>query len=99
MKILLLGATGKVGSRLISAFLTRKHEVVAYVCDPSKLTTTSNLVIQGSATDVAAIRKAAIDYECDAVVNVACYAGMWKPTTEFLAIVAAVTKAAIEAGK
>jgi uncharacterized protein YbjT (DUF2867 family) len=37
MKVLLLGATGNLGSRLVPALLTHNHNVVAYVRSASKL--------------------------------------------------------------
>ena len=37
MRVLVLGVTGRVGSRLIPALLAHKHEVVAYIRTASKI--------------------------------------------------------------
>lgn len=105
MKVLLLGATGNVGSRLIPALLAHKHQVVAYVRSASKLpsTATSQLaaVIEGSGTDSAGIKAAILEENCDAVINAAGYAAMtsWHKPSQLPEIFAAVAKAAVEAGK
>ncbi len=44
MKIALLGATGFVGTALLTEALTRGHHVTAIVRDPAKLTTPSDLL-------------------------------------------------------
>ncbi|OGX90957.1 NAD(P)-dependent oxidoreductase [Hymenobacter coccineus] len=44
MKIILLGATGFVGTALLTEALTRGHHVTAVVRDPAKLTTTNDLL-------------------------------------------------------
>lgn len=105
MKVLLLGATGRVGSRLIPALLAHQHRVVAYVRSPAKIPSeaTSKLdsIVVGSARDSAAIKAAIIAHECDAVVNAAGLAAMtsWTAQGEFPAIFAAVVQAAVEAGQ
>ena len=38
MKIVLFGATGMIGSRVLAEALRRGHEVTAVVRDPSKVT-------------------------------------------------------------
>jgi nucleoside-diphosphate-sugar epimerase len=105
MKVLLLGATGNVGSRLIPALLAHKHQVVAYVRSASKLpnTVTSQLsaVIEGSGVDSAGIKAAILKENCDAVINAAGLAAMtsWHRPSQLPEIFAAVVKAAVEAGK
>jgi nucleoside-diphosphate-sugar epimerase len=103
MKVLVLGATGNVGSRLIPALLAHHHEVVAYVRSASKIPpdVSSKLVsvIQGVGTDSAAIKAAILANNCDAVINAA---GLAAPTSlhqtgQFPEIFAAVVKAAVEA--
>jgi len=105
MKVLLLGVTGNVGSRLLPALLAHKHQVVAYVRSPTKIpeeakSKLENLVV-GSATDSAAIKDAILSNNCDAVVNAAGVAGMtkWSNQGDFPAIFAAVVKAIVEAGR
>lgn len=105
MKVLLLGVTGNVGSRLLPALLARKHQVVAYVRTPAKISpkATSELdsIVVGSASDSAAIKAAIISHNCDAVINAAGLAAMTGLTSqgEFPAIFAAVVQAVLEAGR
>ena len=105
MKVLLLGVTGNVGSRLLPALLAHKHRVVAYVRTPAKISSegTSKLdaIVVGSASDSAAIKAAILSHHCDAVVNAAGLAAVtgWTSQGEFPAIFAAVVQAALEAGQ
>lgn len=105
MKVLLLGVTGNVGSRLLPALLAHKHQVVAYVRAPAKISSEAmsklNSVVVGSASDSAAIKGAILSHNCDAVVNAAGLAAMtgWTAQGEFPAIFAAVVQAAVEAGR
>ena len=46
MKIVLYGATGKAGSRILTELLTRGHEVVAVVRHPEKLAPNAGLTVQ-----------------------------------------------------
>jgi nucleoside-diphosphate-sugar epimerase len=78
MRVLLLGATGNLGSRLVPALLTHNHQVVAYVRSASKLESLLPVtvyeqitVVQGDATDSQAIKKAIADNKCEAVVTAA----------------------------
>jgi putative NADH-flavin reductase len=78
MRVLLLGATGNLGSRLVPALLTHGHNVVAYVRSSSKLESLlpatvyeQITVAQGDATDSQAIKKAIADNKCDSVVTAA----------------------------
>lgn len=83
MKVLLVGATGNVGLRLVASLLTHGHSVVTYVRSSSKLESLvpasvyqQITVVEGDATHVAAIKKAILDHNCDAVVNSAGVAAM-----------------------
>ena len=105
MKVLLLGVTGRVGSRMLPALLAHKHQVVAYVRAPAKIpaeaTSKLNSIVVGSASDSAAIKAAILAHNCDAVINAAGLAAMtgWTAQGEFPAIFAAVVEAAVEAGR
>ena len=102
MRVLLLGVTGRVGSRLLPALLAHKHQVVAYVRNPSKLpkdvTSRVSAVVTGSGTDSAGIKDAILSNKCDAVVNAAGLAPILsKSGSDLPSIFAAITKAAMEA--
>ena len=105
MKVLLLGVTGNVGSRLLPALLAHKHQVVAFVRTPAKIspedTSKLDAIVVGSASDSAAIKAAILSHNCDAVVNSAGVAAVTGLTSqgEFPAIFAAVVQAALEAGR
>ena len=107
MKVLVLGATGNVGVRLIPALLTHGHSVVAFVRSSNKLESLlptsvyrQIAVVQGDAKDVASIKKAILDSRCDAVVNTAGLAALppWGKS-DLPAIFRAVVNAVQEAGK
>ncbi|ORY15639.1 hypothetical protein BCR34DRAFT_477749 [Clohesyomyces aquaticus] len=83
MKVLLVGATGNLGIRLVPALLTHGHSVVAFVRSSEKLESLlpqsvyrQVAVVEGNATDSAAIKKAILDTSCDAVVNTAGLAAL-----------------------
>lgn len=106
MRVLLLGATGNLGSRLIPALLAHNHSVFAYVRTPSKLqsllpaTIYENItVVQGDATDSQSIKQAIIENKCEGVVNTAGVAALapWV-TSDLPMIFRAVLKAVREAG-
>jgi len=106
MKVLLLGATGNLGSRLVPALLTHGHSVVAYVRSSNKLESLlpasvyqQITVVQGDATDPISIKKAILDAGCDAVVNTAGLAALppWGKS-DFPTIFRAVVDAVREAG-
>lgn len=105
MKVLLLGVTGNVGSRLLPALLAHQHQVVAYVRTPTKISPEAasklDAVVVGSATDTTAIKTAILSHNCDAVVNAAGLAATtgFGSQGEFPAIFAAVVKATVEAGR
>jgi nucleoside-diphosphate-sugar epimerase len=106
MKVLLIGATGNLGIRLVAALLTHGHSVVAYVRSSNKLESLLSKsiydqidVVQGDATDTAAIKRAILDSSCDAVVNTAGVAALapWGKS-DLPAIFRAVLDAVREAG-
>ncbi len=70
MRILILGATGKTGAKMVELALARGHSVTAFVRDPGKVTASdSNLtVIEGDILDPASIEKA-FAQPCDAVLS------------------------------
>jgi putative NADH-flavin reductase len=83
MKIVVLGATGNTGSRVVEAALARGHEVTALVRDPARVTQTHpRLNVRGghptAPADVAAAVRGA-----DAVVHCLGVGGKGdgKPTT------------------
>ncbi len=106
MKVLLIGATGNLGIRLVAALLTHGHSVVAFVRSSNKLESllppsvySQITVAQGNATDSVAIKRAILDSNCDAVVNTAGLAALppWGKS-ELPAIFRAVLDAVREAG-
>jgi nucleoside-diphosphate-sugar epimerase len=106
MKVLLIGATGNLGIRLVAALLTHSHSVVAFVRSSNKLESllpTSVYrqieVVQGDAMDSVSIKTAILDASCDAVVNSAGLAALppWGES-ELPAIFHAVLDAVQEAG-
>ena len=46
MRVVLYGATGMVGTRILQELLSRGHTVTAVVRDPSKLKAQNNLTIE-----------------------------------------------------
>ncbi|RST76120.1 NAD-dependent epimerase/dehydratase family protein [Siminovitchia acidinfaciens] len=71
MNILLLGATGRVGSVLLAKALRDGHQVVALVRTPGRITVTSpNLqIIHGDVLDEAALEEAMTRLPIEAVVS------------------------------
>src|SRR5581483_799712 len=60
MKVVLYGATGMIGSRILKELLSRGHAVTAVVRDPSKLQPQANLTIEkGDMLDPDSIAKVA----------------------------------------
>lgn len=104
MRVLLLGAAGNLGSRILPALINRGHTVCAFVRDPTKLApgVQSDLftVEQGDATKATQIKAAITRHQCDAIVNAAGYAAMqpWGKST-LPTIVNAVIQAALEVGQ
>jgi nucleoside-diphosphate-sugar epimerase len=107
MRVLLLGATGNLGSRLVPALLTHGHSVVAYVRSASKLETLlpatvyeQVTIVQGDAKNSQSITKAILDHKCDAVVSTAGVAALapWAKS-DLPEIFRAVLDATREAGR
>jgi putative NADH-flavin reductase len=83
MHVLVIGATGNLGLRIIASLLTHKHTVVAYVRSSPKLESllphsvfSHITVVQGDAKDSTGITNAILSNNCDAVVNTAGLAGV-----------------------
>ena len=68
MKLLVLGATGRTGARVVDRALDQGHSVRAVVRDPGKLAAAGDRleVVKGSATDPAVLERAVVGQ--DAVV-------------------------------
>lgn len=107
MKVLLIGATGNVGLRLVTALLTHSHTVTAYVRSAQKLSSllpapvyAQLTVVEGNATSTPAIKKAILENNCDAVVNAAGLAAVlpWGKS-DLPEIFAAVLAAVREVGE
>jgi putative NADH-flavin reductase len=78
MKIVLLGATGFVGSALLSEALSRGHEVTAVVRNPSKLEEKPKLtVIRGDVNDSTALASLIAGH--DALIS--AFSPGWTPGT------------------
>lgn len=104
MRVLVLGSTGNLGSRLLSALLAREHSVVAFLRDSSKLppsfVSELTAVECGDARKASDIKAAATQHQCDAIVNTAGLAAIapWGKS-DLPAIVDAVICAASEIGQ
>jgi nucleoside-diphosphate-sugar epimerase len=107
MKVLVIGATGNLGVRLIPALLTHGHHVVAFVRSSSKLETLlpesiyrQVTVVQSSAKDSQAVKNALLDNGCDAVINTAGLSAVapWGHT-DLPEIFASVVEGVHEAGE
>jgi nucleoside-diphosphate-sugar epimerase len=100
MKVLLLGITGNVGSRLAPALISHGHSVVAYVRQGSRskinpaLAAQLSAVVEGEGTDSEAIKTVVLDHDCSAAVNCAGVASLspWSKPSQLTAIFAAVIK-------
>lgn len=107
MPVLLLGATGNLGSRLIPALLAHKQKVVVYVRNDAKLrelipsTILSQVtVVNGDATDADGIKHTLLEHECDTLINSAGQGSVlpWsKPRMQD--IIKAVATGAVQASK
>lgn len=80
LRVLLLGATGNLGLRLIPALLSHDHTVIAYVRNPPKLKSLLKTellspitIVEGDATDTAGMHRAIMKHNCNALI---CAAGM-----------------------
>jgi uncharacterized protein YbjT (DUF2867 family) len=105
MRVLLIGAGGNIGSRLLPALISHHHTVITYVRDASRLSaharSSSEAIVVGDATDVPSLVAAIVEHECEAVVNCAGWAAMTglQDQGEFPQIFVAVLKAVTDAGK
>jgi len=106
MKVLLLGATGNVGSRMIPALLVHKHQVVVYVRSESKLKNlvsssalSETTISTGDATDASAISEALVKHQCNALVNCAGRAALPFQAPRMQEIIEALATAAVDASK
>ena len=107
MKVLVLGATGNVGSRLLPALQAHGHQVVALVRSETKLKdllpssiTSRTTIVVGNADDSKAVREALVRNRCEALVNSAGLASVfpWE-APRMQGIIQAVATAAVEASK
>lgn len=109
MKILLLGATGNLGRRLVPALLAHNHTITLLIrpssvsklptiFSPSLLPLISSIV-EGDATNSSDVKKAMIENQIEGIVNVA--GTQVKRGEEFLLpkIAKAVTSAAVDVGR
>ncbi|KAF8862876.1 hypothetical protein BDZ45DRAFT_798782 [Acephala macrosclerotiorum] len=109
MRILLLGATGNLGRRLVLALLAHNHTITLLI-RPSSLSKLPSLfspsllsqvhtVAEGDATNAADIKKAIMENEIEGIINVA--GTQVSRGEEFLLpkIAKAVTSAAVEVGR
>lgn len=111
MKVLVIGASGNLGLRLIASLLTHNHTVVAFVRSSAKLESLiptsiygQITVVQGQATDSVKIKNAILDTGCEAVINTAGLAALppWKKSDLpeiFRAVVEGVREAGVERKK
>jgi putative NADH-flavin reductase len=83
MKVVLYGASGMIGSRILAELVSRGHKVTAVVRNPEKVTAPGVAVAKGDVTDAASV--AATAKGADAVIS--AYA---PPRTEVAALLPAV---------
>ncbi|KAL8955000.1 MAG: hypothetical protein Q9183_006834 [Haloplaca sp. 2 TL-2023] len=107
MKVLVLGATGNLGSRCIPALLAHNHSVVVFVRSEAKLKQLVQsaaldkcTIVTGDATNADVIEKTIVENRCDALINAA---GLAAPLPyqepRMQAIVNAVTPATVRASE
>ena len=107
MRVLLLGATGNLGSRCLQALIAHKHTVTVVVRNVPKLQSMMSpvllgqihAIVEGDATDFAALEKAILDHDIEGIIDVA--GNVVPPWQESLMpkIASAVTHAAVAVGK
>jgi len=107
MRVLLLGATGNLGSRCLQALIAHKHTVTVVVRNVPKLQSMMSpvllgqihAIVEGDATDSAALEKAILDYDIEGIIDVA--GNVVPPWQESVMpkIARAVTHAAVAVGK
>jgi uncharacterized protein len=59
MKVVLYGASGMIGSRILEELLSRGHQVTAVVRNPAKITAAGPRVLKGDVTDAASVAQTA----------------------------------------
>jgi uncharacterized protein len=59
MKVVLYGASGMIGSRILEELLSRGHQVTAVVRNPAKVTAAGVRVLKGDVTDAAGVAQTA----------------------------------------
>jgi uncharacterized protein len=95
MKVVLYGATGMIGSRILKELLSRGHVVTAVARDPSKLAAQNNLtVVKGDMLDADDIAKVAKGSEV-VVSSYAPPAGPQGPLPDKLHLLAEATRALV----
>jgi putative NADH-flavin reductase len=98
MDILLVGASGMIGSRILAEAVSRGHHVVAAARRPEKIRTSANVkAIKLDATDASALTAAAKDV--DAIVIATSPRGGGDPIQEATAVGDAAIAAANATGK
>jgi putative NADH-flavin reductase len=107
MRVLLLGATGNLGSRCLPALIAHHHIVTVFVRNILKLRSIMapsllekvNAIVEGDVTDSAALKQAILDHDIEGIIDVA--GNLVKPWEEFLLpkIASAVRDAAVAVGK
>lgn len=107
MPVLLLGATGNLGTRLLPALLAHRQKVVVYVRNELKLRElipssilSQVTVVNGDATDSTRIKNALVENECDSLINSAGQASVlpWSEP-QMQEIIKAVATGAVDASK
>jgi uncharacterized protein len=95
MKVVLFGASGMIGSRILQELIRRGHEVTAVVRNPEKIAASGVKVVKGDVTDEASVTKAV--QGADAVIS--AYAPPQKQENLLLnavrSLIVGVTKAGV----
>lgn len=107
MRVLLLGANGRLGRRLVPALSASGHIATAFVRDSSRLTADVSLsphcarVVQGDARSASEIAAMLRNTDSDGIVNAAGYTPMapWADFSDYVVVFRAVLDAAEAVGK
>jgi putative NADH-flavin reductase len=107
MRVLLLGATGNLGSRCLPALLAHHHAVTVIVRNVPKLRSMMspallekvNAIVEGDVTDSTLLKTTLLEHDIEGIIDVA--GNQVKPWDEFLLpkIASAVRDAAVSVGK
>ena len=96
MKVVLFGASGMIGSRILQELIRRRHEVTGVVRSPEKITVSGVKVVKGDVTDEVSVAKAVAG--ADAVIS--AYAPPQKQENLLLnavrSLIAGVAKAGVK---